>query len=257
MHSSRFLRGYIGDPQELWLQARANIEIGGLVPITNYELVSQGVGDLLTAAVGEELHNPGSRLLCIQMLSPKSVEAALRAPDRAEAPKSFDSIGELKMAVATLDTAITRVMPWNQAFRTPSLFLLSTDFGDSDLGGKASKVQILTGFVNEVMLQNARYWVEKKKYFSHQDLSSKWPSFLSRNSTVLKNVERQKRKPKPSKPTGGSSGHKTRSIPKWVCIKFNKGECKETGERHESFWDPNYSLKHACSDVRIHERVQI
>ena len=60
VHSSQFSRGYIGEPQKLWLEVRANMEIWGLTPITNYELVNQGVGDLLTAAVWEEFHNPVS-----------------------------------------------------------------------------------------------------------------------------------------------------------------------------------------------------
>ncbi len=112
------------------------------------------------------------------MFSPKLDDAALRAPDKSELPKLFDSIGELKMAVVTLDTAIARVLPQNQAFRTLCFYLLSNDYGDSDLGGKSTKVQILTGFVNKVLLLNAKAWVEKKKYFSHQDLSSKCKCFL-------------------------------------------------------------------------------
>jgi len=142
----------------------------------------QGIGDLLTTPVWEEIHNPGSRLLCLQMLSPKSVETALRNPDKSESPKLFHTIGELKVAVIILDTAILRVMPWNHAFRTLALYLLSNDYGNSELAGKTSKVHVLTGFVNEVLLQNAKAWVEKRKYSSHQDLVNKWPTFL-RNST--------------------------------------------------------------------------
>jgi hypothetical protein len=248
VHSARFLRGYVSDPQDLWLQARTVMETGGLAPITNYELVSLGVGDLLTPGVWEEVHNPGSRLLTIQMLSPKSVEAALRFPDKLEAPKPFDNLNELKLAVATLDTAIQRVMPWNYSFRTLSLFLMSNDFGASELGGKSGRVTVLTGFVNEVLLGNARSWVEKKKYFSHQDLTSKWPSFLGRNSGLVKGEEGHKKKAKSTKPSPGGGGHKPR-IPRWVCMKFNQGVCKETGDRHESPGDPNYILKHVCSKL--------
>jgi len=208
VHSSRFLRGFIGDPQELWLQARTHMEIEGLSPITNYEMGGQGIGDLLTTPVWEEIHNPGSRLLCLQMLSPKSVETALRNPDKSESPKLFDTIGELKTAVITLDTAILRVMPWNHAFRTLALYLVSTNYGDSELGGKTSKVQVLTGFVNEVMLQNAKAWVEKRKYFSHQDLVNKWPAFMNRSSSVLKTAEPSRGSQKKQKhtKTGSASG---------------------------------------------------
>jgi hypothetical protein len=184
------------------------MEIEGLSPITNYEMGCQGIGDLLTTPVWEEIHNPGSRLLCLQMLSPKSVETALRNPDKSESPKLFDTLGELKTAVITLDTAILRVMPWNHAFRTLALYLVSTNYGDSELGGKTSKVQVLTGFVNEVMLQNAKAWVEKRKYFSHQDLVNKWPAFMNRSSSVLKTAEPSRGSQKKQKhtKTGSASG---------------------------------------------------
>ncbi len=46
VHKSRFLRGYVGDPQELWIQARKHLGPDGLDPIANYEMVTLGVGDL-------------------------------------------------------------------------------------------------------------------------------------------------------------------------------------------------------------------
>jgi len=248
VHSSRFLRGFVGDPQELWIQARAVIGSGGLVPITNYELVSSGIGDLLTPKVWEEAHQPGSRLLTIQMLSTKSVEAALRFPDRAEAPKSFETLQDLKMAVATLETAIQRIMPWNLSFRTLSLFLITNDFGYSDLGGKSSKLDLLSNFVNEVILANARAWEERKKFLSHQDLCGKWSAFLNRNQGSLRGEQNSRKQNKNSRPSQGNGDGKPR-LPKWVCKKFNLGDCPEKGDRHESYWDPTFFLKHVCSKV--------
>jgi len=251
VHPSRFLRGYVGDPQDLWLQARASIDLSGLAPITNYEQSTLGVGDLLTARVWEEIHNPGSRLLSIQMLSPKSVDAALLAPDKTDAPKAFDSLNELKMAVATLDTAIQRIMPWNLSFRTMSLFLLQNDFGVADLTGKTGRLSVTTGFVNEIILSNARSWVEKRKYLSHQELSNKWPSFLARNSVLIRAEEKPKKtnsRQKPNKSTQGGFGKNKPRIPRWICLKFNNGSCKDK-DRHESLWDPNFSLRHVCSKI--------
>ena len=87
VHRARFLRGFARDTQELWLQACACIDTDGYSLCPNYDLVSVGVGDLMTGRVWEELHNPGSRLLSIQMLSPKPFESALLPPDKLEAPK--------------------------------------------------------------------------------------------------------------------------------------------------------------------------
>ena len=89
-------------------------------------------------------------------MSPKWVELALLAPDRLEAPKLFGSLQELRMAMATLDTAVLRVMPWNWEFKTLHLFLLSNNFCAFDLGGKLARLIILTGFVNKVS-QNERW----------------------------------------------------------------------------------------------------
>jgi len=188
------------------------------------------------------------------MLSPKSVETALRNPDKSESPKLFHTIGELKVAVIILDTAILWVMPWNHAFRTLALYLLSNDYGNSELAGKTSKVHVLTGFVNEVLLQNAKAWVEKRKYSSHQDLVNKWPAFLSRSSIVLKAAEpskgsHKKQKQSKSGSASGGWGGARPTIPKWVCKKFNQGDCKEIRDKHESYWDPNFSLKHVCSKI--------
>lgn len=245
VHSARFLRGYVGEAQELWIQARNVIGIDGLDPISNYELVSTGVGDLLTPKVWEEIHKPGSRLLALAMLSTKSVEAAWRFPDKLEAPKSFESIQELKLAVATLDTAVHRVMPWNMSFRTLFLFLISNDFGAWDLAGKPARVSLLTGFVDEILRANARNWEEKKKYVSHQELCIKWAAFMNRNQVLLKAGEPgSKRKAEMS----GSEDKKPR-IPKWVCKKFNQGDCEEKTDKHSSFWDPNFILKHVCSKI--------
>ena len=127
VHRARFQRGFTEDVQELWLQAHACTDTNGYSPFPNYDLVVVGVGDLLKGRVWEELHIPGSRLLSIQMLSPKSVESTLLAPDKQEAPKPFGSAKELRMVMAILDTAILRVIPWNWAFKTLHLCLLSSD----------------------------------------------------------------------------------------------------------------------------------
>ena len=248
VHSSRFLRGFVGDPQELWIQARAVVGSEGLVPITNYELVSSGIGDLLTPKVWEEAHQPGSRLLTIQMLSTKSVEAALRFPDKSEAPKPFDTLQDFKLAVATLETAIQRIMPWNLSFRTLSLFLVMNDFGASDLGGKNSKLDLLSSFVNEILLANARAWEERRKFLSHQSLCGKWSAFLNRNQGSLRGEQNPRKQTKNSRPSQGNGDGKPR-LPKWVCKKFNLGDCPEKGDRHESYWDSTFILKHLCSKL--------
>ena len=50
-HDCRFLRGYVGNSQDLWVQARKKIGMAGLDPISNYETVSVGINGLLSSKV--------------------------------------------------------------------------------------------------------------------------------------------------------------------------------------------------------------
>jgi hypothetical protein len=59
-HSSRFLRGYVGDSQELWKQAREQWGPEGIDPVGNYKTGSLGFSDRLTHKTWAELHKPNS-----------------------------------------------------------------------------------------------------------------------------------------------------------------------------------------------------
>ena len=248
-HNSRFIRGYVADHQELWVQARSVIGLDGLDPITNYELLSTGMGDLLTQRVWEEAHKPNSRLLSIRMLSAKSVEEALRLPDKTEAPKEFETLQELKLAMATLETIIHKVMPWNMSFKTLSLFFVLNDFGASELSGKKQRLSLIAVFVDEVLRTNARNWEEKKKYVSYQELCAKWSAFLSRNQLLMQGGEGGKDPGKKKEKSTPALSGKRPKVPGWICRKFNIGDCDVKEGKHPSSWDPNYLLKHVCSKL--------
>lgn len=117
VHRARFFRGFVGDAQKLWQQARDDIGLDGYDPIGNYEVVSMGLGDLLTPKVWAEVHKPNSRELSIRMLSKGSVELAWRGAEKAEPLKDFDNLLDFKKATATLEAAIHRVMTWNYSFK--------------------------------------------------------------------------------------------------------------------------------------------
>ncbi len=246
VHKARFLRGFVGDAQAMWAQARTHLGNDGLDPIGNYEMVSLGVGDLLTPKTWCEIHKPRSMLLSCKMLSRKSVEDAWKLPDKAETPKEFENLQDLKMALLTLENAIHKVMPWNMSFKTLFNFLHSNEFGASELGGKSSRVALLANFVDEVLRMNARNWVEKKRYLSHQDLCLKWSTFLLRNQAQAKSGESGARKR-----DSASKNRPARPLrpPAWVCKRYNAGDCSVKDEKHVSSWDPNFILKHACSKM--------
>jgi hypothetical protein len=186
VHMARFLRGYVGDGQDLWIQARQFLGADGIAPICNYEVVSMGLGDLLTPKVWAKIHKPNARDLSIMMLSQGSVTNAWKDSDKSDTPKEFETLFDFKMAMLTMEGAIHKVMPWNFAFKTVYIFVVSVDFGESDLSEATSRLQFLTNFVDEALRANARNWEEKKKFLSNQDLCVKWNSHLTRKGALLK-----------------------------------------------------------------------
>ncbi len=180
-HQSRFLRGYAGDAQDLWLQGREAWGANGIEPMANYEVVSMGLGDGLTHKVWAEIHKSNSRALSIRLLSPKSVEEAWKETEKNESPREFDTMNDFKIAMATLEGGIHRVAPWNFAFKTLHLFMISMNYGENELNGKTNKPVFLANFVDEVLRCNARNWEEKKKFLSYQDLAVRWTANLTRS----------------------------------------------------------------------------
>jgi hypothetical protein len=150
--------------------------------MANYEVVSMGLGDGLTHKVWAEIHKPSSRALSIRLLSPKSVEEAWKETEKSDTPREFDNLHDFKVAMATLEGGIHRVSPWNFAFKTLHLFMLSMNYGENELSGKTNKPVFLANFVDEVLRSNARNWEEKKKFLSSQDLAVRWSSNLARSS---------------------------------------------------------------------------
>ena len=176
------------------------------------------------------------------MLSQGSVEEAWKNPDKSESQKAFETVAELKMAVASLEAAIHKVMPWNFAFKTIYIFIVSIDFGESELAGKPFRLQFLSNFVDEAIRANARNWEEKKNFLSHQDLCMKWTSHITRKCALSKQTSESKGRERMDR------GEKDRKkVPSWVCKAFNEGKCSSKDDRHASEWNPNFFLKHVCN----------
>jgi hypothetical protein len=180
------------------------------------------------------------------MLSTKSVEEAWKAGEKSDTAKEFETLQEFKMAMATLDGAIQKVMPWNMAFKTLHIFLTSTNFGESDLPQKTSRLALLANFVDETLRGNARNWEEKKSFFSYQDLAVRWTTGLARKKGETGQPDTQNRKSGAKKRTGGGDKPSPRT-PDWLCRRFNEGRCDSKDDRHQAPLDASFVLKHLCS----------
>ena len=183
-HDCRFLRGYVGNSQDLWVQARKKIGMAGLDPISNYETVSVGINGLLSSKVWHEVYSPSSKLLAIRMLTNHTVNSAWTSPEKGGEVKEFESIHELKMAAVALEACIKKVFWWNNSFTTVAVFLHSIDFGEIDLASFPDRLVVLARFIEEILKYNAQAWDEEKYFLSAQEIVSKWSALLVRKNAA-------------------------------------------------------------------------
>ena len=247
-HDARFLRGYVGNSQDLWIQARRKLGIAGLDPIANYETVSVGINGFISARVWHEVHSPSSKHLSIRMLTNHALQSAWTSPEKGGEVKEFESMHDLKMAVVALDACIRKVFWWNCSFATIAIFLHSIEFGESDLSGFPDRITVLANFIDEVLKFNAQAWDEERYFMSAQDVTAKWSALL-----VRKNVSRSSKASSTSsrkKGDNSSSSGKVKDKPKYppgVCKLFNLGTCTHPGDKHGAPWNSSYVLRHACA----------
>ncbi len=180
VHEARFLRGYVSNSQELFVQARRKLGISGHDPISNYETVSIGLNGYLSARVWHEIHSPSSKMLSIRMLTASAMKSSWLPHEKVGEVREFESLHELRMAVVALDAAIHKVMPWNAAFSTLAIFLHSVNFGERELEGKETKLVFLADFIDEVIRFNAQAWDEERFFMSSQEVAAKWSALLLR-----------------------------------------------------------------------------
>ena len=155
-HDAQFLRGYVGNSQDLWVQALRKLGIAGLDPISSYETVSIGINGFISERVWHEIHSPSSKRLSIRMLTDHAMKSTWASPDKGGEVKEFESLHELKMAVVALETCIRKVFWWNNSFTTVAIFLHTIEFGESDLAAYSDKLTVLADFIDEIIKFNAQ-----------------------------------------------------------------------------------------------------
>jgi hypothetical protein len=247
-HEARFLRGYVGNSQELWLQARRKIGLTGLDPISNYETVSIGLNGLLSSRVWHEVHSPSSKMLSIRMLTNSSIKTAWVGSEKTAEPKEFESLHELKMAVVALDGCIRKVMPWNHSFATLAIFMHTVNFGESELTGKSDRLVFLADFIDEILAYNAQAWDEERHFMAAQEVAAKWSAlFLRRYSETPKKGGGSGNTGSAGKKFEKKEGKFKRKFPPGTCKPFQTGECSHNGDKHSASWDSEYVLRHQCA----------
>ena len=247
-HDARFLRGYVGNSQELWIQARRKLGVTGLDPISSYETVSTGLNGFVSERVWHEIHSPSSKHLSIRMLTSHALKSVWSSSEKGGEVKEFDSMHDLRMAVVALEACTKKVYWWNSSVTTIAIFLHTIEFGEIDLAAYSDKLTILADFIDEILKFNAQAWDEERFFMSAQDITSKWSALL-----VRKNVAHASKpsatgsRKKPENSSGSSKVKERVKYPPNVCKLFNKGTCTHSGDKHSAPWNPNYVLKHCCT----------
>jgi len=261
MHASRFLRGFVGDSQELWRQGREVVGMDGFAPISHYETVSVGLSGLISSKAWAETHCPGSKQQSIRLFTPAAVQAAWNGTDRADLSKEFESVQEMRMGLTALEGAVHKVYPWNWSVKTILIFMTSVDFGQVELAGRADRLTVLADFIDAALKFNAVSWDEKKPFLTHENLCARWGALnikLRANGEGKNSENKQggggegnggKRKGKEGKKGEG----RPVTIPWGVCRLFNEGTCPEKTNRHVSPFDPDLFVRHECAKY-LHDK---
>jgi hypothetical protein len=150
------------------------------------------------------------------------------------------------MAVATLDSAIQQVIPWNAAFKTLAVFLTGNNFGETELGNRPLKHFVLANFIDEVLRANARNWEVKRGFESAHELGIHWQAMIARQGILINSAtSKQKFKSEPAT---------NKSWIKSLCRRFNEGRCEIKDDKHPAPYDPTVMLRHACSSYLTNKK---
>jgi len=252
VHSSRFLRGYVGDATEIWKQGRGVVGMDGYEPISHYETVTVGLSGLISAKGWAETHSPGSKQLSIRLFTPAAVQSAWHSVDRPDTSKEFESVLEMRMGLMALEGAIHKIYPWNWSVKTILIFMTSVDFGENELKGRSDRLTVLADFIDDALKTNAQSWDEKKPFLSHENLCSRWAALHIKLGAGKGGGNNKGGGGNQGGKGGGGQGKNNEKggkvrIPWGVCGNYNKGLCKIKDKSHVAFFDPDLTLRHECA----------
>jgi len=258
LHRARFLGGHLCPHAEAWLKARAALGLLGLDPVSRYDTEGLGLSGHINNALWAALSNPGSKELSIRMASPEALKAARGTEDRSsELPKKdFETLPDFVLALGSLRAGLQCIHPWNMSLTILELFLMSVNYGESELPDLPRRLQFLTEFTDDILQFNAEAWDDAKPLLLAPDLSTRWMSrLLIRKGPVAGPATGAAKR-------GGSTGQRGRGatssrptkpftgklpVPDDVCRRYNENRCPTAGATCTAPWDPNTQLRHVCA----------
>jgi hypothetical protein len=207
-----------------------------------------GLSGYVSSAGWVNLHNPASSKLSIRQFNINNCSARA-GKKNSEAEEDMLEIGEFKLALRAMRTAMAFVMPWNFSIMALEGFFLQSNYCAQDLANVERKAWILTKFCDYALSQNADRWRDAEPFLSTGDLKSAWAAFYgAQPQSVLAKAKKQEQNMSGGKQ--GNSSHQKPFDPRitlGICFAWNMGQCNKTaGSCTTAKGRP---LKHVCDHI--------
>jgi hypothetical protein len=205
---------------------------------------SVGLAGYVSTRGWVELHNPASTKLSVKQFNINNCGSRASAKKTAEGDEDILELGEFKLALRALRTAMSFVMPWNYSVLALEGFFMQNNYCAQDLGNIDKKAWLLTKFSDYVLSQNADRWRDAESFLSTGDLKAAWASFFG--------AQPQAALAKSGKKTGNNNqkGQQNKFDPRialGICFAWNQGQClKPAGTCATAKGRP---LKHVCDYI--------
>ncbi len=246
LHDGRFLPGANCSASKLWLATRDRTPLNGAPPLGNYDMAAVGLGGFVSPRGWVELANPASTKLSLRLFNINNCSRKINHKaegDTDSGLKDFSELGEFQLALRTVRTAASFIMPWNFSFLALENFLINSRFCNDDLYNVDNKAHILTQFTDYVFSENAAKWRDHEPFLNAGELKNTWGAFFSAHpQSAFTKKENFKTEHQNAKKQTQKNPKKLPFID--VCYNWNKGTCnKPAGTCFSIRGNP---LRHVC-----------
>jgi hypothetical protein len=244
LHQARFLGGASCSAAKLWLAAREAWGTSHPPAIGNYDMGAVGLAGYVSSAGWVNIHNPASCKLSVRQFNINNCSAKASGKKGSEGEEDILELGEFKLAIRALRTAMAFVMPWNFSVMALEGFFLQTNFCAGDLEKVEKKALILTRFSDYVLQQNADKWRDAEPFLSAGELKAAWAAFFGAQPQSV--LAKQKQQNKGASKQGGNSHQKPHDprLSLGICFAWNNGQCNKPAGACTTA--KGRALKHVC-----------
>jgi hypothetical protein len=145
-------------------------------------MAAVGLSGFVSPCGRVELANPASTRLSLRLFNINNGSRKISRKsedDDNSGLKDFSELGEFQLALRTMHTVASFIIPWNCSFIALENFLINSQFCKNDLSDVENKAQILTQFTDYVLSENAAKWRDKELFRNAVELKNTWSAFFS------------------------------------------------------------------------------